>query len=136
MIGRVLLVVVAGTVQPQKWELPLVSHSDTMYTDLSRIERLAPHVYRAWSRYVYTRPMERGTEALVQKDYDCEQGRRRVVSAMFYDANHTVTWESKEPGRWIPVTRHKGRRQWEAVCAAAEGGLLTRFLSWLKRTLS
>jgi hypothetical protein len=75
------------------------------------------------------------TEALVEKEYDCRQGTRRVASAVFYNADRAVTWESKQPGPWTPVTRHKGRRQWLQVCTYVEGGVLSDFISWLKITL-
>ena len=136
-VGIISAVIVPGQAQAQaqKWELPLVSRQgDTMYTDLTGIQRVAPHVYRAWSKYVYPKPVDKATMALVQKDYDCERGMRRVVSAVFYDANHAVTWKSKQPGRWIPVTLLKGRRQWAAVCNVDEG-VLASLISWLKSKL-
>ena len=135
-VGFLLVVIVAGSARAQKWELPVVSRGgDTMYTDLAGIKRVAPHVYRAWSKYVYANPVDNEVEALVQKDYDCEQRTRRVVSAVFYDTRHIVTWESKELGRWTPVTRQKGQRQWSAVCTRAEGGVLANFMIWLKSRL-
>jgi len=136
-VGVIPLAIVAGPARSQahKWELPLVSRQgDTMYTDLAGIQRVAPHVYRAWSKYVYPKPVDNATVALVQKDYDCEQRMRRVVSAVFYDANNTVTWKSKEPGRWMTITFLKGRRQWAAVCRVEEGTLAS-FISWLKSKL-
>jgi hypothetical protein len=137
VLGLVLGGVVTRPVGAQQWELPVVNWSgDTMYTDLDQIERVAPHVYRAWSKYVYADPKENGAEALVQKEYDCEHRMRRVISAVFYDANHTVTWKSKKPGRWMPVTFLKGRRQWTAVCKQAEGRAPASFLTWLKSMFS
>src|SRR5215210_4197452 len=114
---------------PAQWELTLVTKGDSMYTDLSRIERIAPHVYRAWSKYVYVnRTPKSDTEALVQKEYDCKAASRRVVSAVFYDADRAVTWESKRPGPWTFVTRHKGRREWTQVCHRVERGVLSNFI--------
>jgi hypothetical protein len=134
--GVGLMVVLAAPAPAQQWELPLVSRGgDTMYTDLSRIERVAPHVYRAQSRYLYTKAVDNATEALVQKEYDCEQRRRRVFSAVFYDAKGAVTWEAKEPGPWTAVTRRKGEKQWEAVCVRAEGGVWANLISRLKSRL-
>jgi hypothetical protein len=136
VVGLVLVVVVARPARAQNWELTLVNRKgDSMYTDLHRIERVAPHVYRAWSKYVFVKPVSHDTEALVQKEYDCEEGRRRVFSAVFYDADHVVTWESKKPGPWTPVTRQKGRRQWSQVCNRIEGGVLANLISWLKSKL-
>jgi hypothetical protein len=137
IVGLLLVAVTAGPALAQKWELPLVSRNgDTMYTDLTRIERVEPHIYRAWSRYVYAKPADNGTEALVQKEYDCKQVRRRVVSAVFYDADHAVTWESKEPGAWVPATRNQGRKQWNAVCGEHDPGVLANLMSWLKSKVS
>ena len=136
MVGLVLVVIAAAPARAQKWELPLVSRNgDTMYTDLSRIQLVEPHVYRAWSRYVFAKAVDNGVQALVQKEYDCKQRRRRIVSAVFYDADHAVTWESKKQGKWAPVTRKKGRKQWSAVCNRVEGGLLTSLMSWWKSKL-
>jgi hypothetical protein len=137
LVGLVLTLALAPPAQPQHWQLTLDSSGDSMYTDLHRIERIAPHVYRAWSKYVYVQraDLHSDTEALVQKEYDCRQGTRRVVWAAFYDADGTVTWESKEPGPWTRVTRRKGGGQWLQVCTHVEGGALSNFLSWLKITL-
>lgn len=136
VVGLLLLVVISGRAAAQKWELPLVNRQgDTMYTDLAGIEHVAPHVYRARSKYVYAKPVDNGAEALVQKEYDCEQRKRRVVSAVFYDARGTVTWESKKPGPWTPVTRRKGEKQWAGVCDRVEGGLWANFISRLKSRL-
>lgn len=134
--GVSLVVVLASPAPAQQWELPLVSRGgDTMYTDLAGIERVAPHVYRAQSRYVYAKAVDNATEALVQKEYDCEQRRRRVFSAVFYDAKRTVTWEAKEPGPWTTVTRRKGEKQWAAVCNRVEGGVWANLISRLKSRL-
>lgn len=137
VVGLLLALVVATPVQAQQWQLTLVSRGDSMYTDLHRIEPIGPHVYRAWSKYVYVKRADpkSDTEALVQKEYDCRQGTRRVLSAVFYSADRAVTWESKQPGPWTPVTRHKGRRQWLQVCTHVEGGVLSDWISWLKITL-
>jgi hypothetical protein len=137
VVGLALTIIVASPAQAQHWQPTLDSTGDTMYTDLDRIERIAPHVYRAWSKYVYVERVgvNGDTEALVQKEYDCRKGTRRVVSAAFYNADGAVTWESKKPGPWTPVTRHKGRRQWLQVCTHVEGGVLSDFISWLKITL-
>ena len=135
IVGLVLVAVTVGPARAQKWELPLVRpNGDTMYTDLTRIELVEPHIYRAWSRYVYPKPVDNATEALVQKEYDCKRRSRRVFSAVFYDANHAVTWESKKPGKWVPVTRGYGRKQWNAVCGK-EDGALANLMSWLKSKL-
>jgi hypothetical protein len=136
VVGLLLLVVISSPAAAQKWELPLANRQgDTMYTDLAGIEQVAPHVYRTRSKYVYAKPVDNGAEALVQKEYDCEQRKRRVVSAVFYDARRTVTWESKEPGPWTAVTRRKGEKQWAAVCGRVEGGLWGNFISRLKSGL-
>jgi hypothetical protein len=132
-----LSVVLATPARAQHWELTLVSQGDSVYTDLRRIERVAPRVYRAWSRYVYLKPhdAETAAEALVQKEYDCGRGTRRVLSAVFYDADRTVTWESKEPGPSTPATRKKGRRQWSQVCDRVEGGRLAYLVAWIRVTM-
>ena len=131
----VQVAVTAGPAWAQKWELPLVTRNgDTMYTDLTRIDRVGSDVYSAWSRYVYANPVDNGTEALVRKEYDCKQRSRRIVSAVFYDANHAVTWESNQPGTWVPVSRGYGRKQWNAVCGK-EDGALANFMSWLRSKL-
>ena len=135
VVGLMLVVVVAQAAQAQNWELTAVIKGDSMFTDLDRIERVAPHVYRAWSKYVYVNPATRDTEAMVQKEYDCEQGKRRVFSAVFYNADRKVTWESKKPGPWTPVTRQKGRRQWSQVCNRVEGGVMANLIGWLKSKL-
>lgn len=137
LVGLALMIVLATPAHAQNWQLTLITKGDSMYTDLDRIERVAPSVYRAWSKYVYVKrvDMNSDAEALVQKEYDCRQGTRRVLSAVFYNAAGAVTWESKKPGPWTPVTRHKGRRQWLQVCTHVEGGVLSDFISWLKITL-
>ena len=138
LVGLVLTVIVATPVQAQHWELTLVTKGDSMYTDLDRIETVAPHVYQAWSKYVYIKraaPEGGDAEAMVLKEYDCKRGARRVLSAVFYDTTHTVTWESKKSGPWTPVTRHKGRRQWLQVCNRVEGGVLGNLMNWVKITV-
>lgn len=137
VVGLALTVIVATPAHAQNWQLTLISNGDSMYTDLGRIEQVAPHVYRAWSKYVYVKRVnaDSDTEALVQKEYDCEQGTRRVFSAVFYNADRAITWESQEPGPWTPVTRKKGQRQWSQVCSGVEGGVLFNLISWLKITL-
>lgn len=151
VLSLMLSLLPAGQEQPRHWELPIVSRNgDTMYTDLAGIERVAPHVYRAWSRYAYPAGSGGEVEALVQKEYDCLQRRRRILSAAFYDSGHRETWRSQAPGAWIPVTG-KGVRQWAAVCHRVEGSvdrasrlaellrrlaaLPARAVSWLKRSL-
>ena len=137
IVGLALTLIVATPAQAQHWQLTLTAKGHSMYTDLDRIERIAPNVYRAWSKYVYVNraDVNSDTEALVQKEYDCRQGARRVFSAAFYNAAGAVTWKSNDPGPWTPVTRHKGRRQWLQVCTQVEGGVLSHFISWLKITL-
>src|SRR5918992_2305213 len=110
VVGLLLTIITATPAQAQHWQLTLISKGDSMYTDLDRVERIAPHVYRAWSKYVYVKRVNvnSDTEALVQKEYDCRQGTRRVFSAAFYNAAGAVTWESSKPGPWTPVTRQKG----------------------------
>jgi hypothetical protein len=137
VVGLALTLILATPAQAQNWQLTLVSKGDSMYTDLEGIERVAPHVYRAWSRYTYVKRanVKTDAEALVQKEYDCRQGTRRVLSAVFYDADRTVTWETNQAGSWTPVTRQKGRRQWTQVCNQVEGGVLWNVISWVKINL-
>jgi hypothetical protein len=136
-VGITLVIMIATPAQAQQWQLTLISKGDSMYTDLGRIERVAPHVYRAWSKYVYVKraDVRSDAKALVQKEYDCQQGTRRVVSAVFYNADGAVTWQSKEPGPWTPVTLLKGRRQWQQVCTRVDGLALSDVIRWLKITL-
>jgi len=136
-LGVSLLLILTSSAHAQHWQLTLISKGDSMYTDLDRIEQVAPHVYRAWSKYVYLDRAKPNSdaEALVQKEYDCRLGTRRVYSAVFYDAAHAATWESNKPGPWTPVTRKKGQRQWSQVCSRVEGGVLFDIVSWLKITL-
>jgi hypothetical protein len=133
-VGITLVIMIATPAQAQHWQLTLDSRGDSMYTDLDRIERVAPHVYRAWSKYVYVKRAD-ATQALVQKEYDCQQGTRRVLSAAFYNADGAVTWQSKAPGPWTPVTLLKGRRQWQQVCTRVDGLALSDVIRWLKITL-
>ena len=79
--GLVLTVAVATSAEAQHWDLTLVSKGDSMFTDLDRIERVAPHVYRAWSKYVYVkRPSAKSdAKALVQKEYDCRRERTETA---------------------------------------------------------
>ena len=137
IVGLVLTGMVATSAQAQRWQLTTITKGDSMYTDLDRVEQVGPHVYRAWSKYVYLKRQNGKSDALalVQKEYDCRQGSRRVLSAVFYNADHAVTWESKQPGPWTPVTRHRGRRQWLQVCNRVEGGVLTNFRRWLTSKL-
>ena len=137
VVGLALALIVATPAHAQNWQLTLISKGDSMYTDLDRIERVAPHVYRAWSKYVYLKraDINSDTEALVQKEYDCREGTRRVLSAVFSRGGNGVTWESKEPGPWTPVTRHRGGRQWLQVCTHVEPGVLSHVTNWLKITL-
>jgi hypothetical protein len=137
IVGLALTFILVTPAQAQKWQLTLTSKGHSMYTDLDGVERVGPHVYRAWSKYVYVErvSVNSDAEALVQKEYDCQQGSRRVLSAVFYDVNGAVTWESKEPGPWTPVTRNKGQRQWSQVCSGVEEGVLFNLISWLKITL-
>jgi hypothetical protein len=137
LVGIALVLMIATPLQAQQWQLTLISKGDSMYTDLSRIERVAPHVYRAWSRYVYVNRADVHSDAtaLVQKEYDCGRGTRRVFSAAFYNADSALTWQSKEPGPWTPVTLLKGRRQWQQVCTRVEGMMLSDVIRWLKITL-
>jgi hypothetical protein len=135
-VGLALTLIVATPAEAQNWQLTLSSKGDSMFTDLDRIDRISPHVYRVWSRYVFAPGAGTSdTEALVEKEYDCQQRSRRVFSAVFYNADRAVTWESKNPGPWIPVTRHRGRGQWLQVCTRVEGRVLSNFISWLKITL-
>jgi hypothetical protein len=140
---RVALVLVglglvgAGPAQAQRWQLPLVnSQGDTMYTQVADIVEVAPNVYRAWSKYVYAKPSQGDVGALVKKDYDCENGTRRVVFAVYYGADRLTTSRSDRPGRWIPVTREKGYDQWAAVCARARWGELAGLVLWIERLVS
>jgi hypothetical protein len=135
--GLALTIVITTSAHAQNWQLTLISKGDSMYTDLERIEEVGPHVYRAWSKYVYVRRENANSdaEALVQKEYDCRQGTRRVFSAIFYNPDYAVTWESSDPGPWTPVTRKKGLRQWSQVCSHLEGGVFFTLVSWLKITL-
>jgi hypothetical protein len=128
---------VATSAQAQRWQLTTITKGDSMYTDLDRVEQVGPHVYRAWSKYVYLKRQNGNSDALalVQKEYDCRQGSRRVLSAVFYNADHAVTWASKQPGPWTPVTRQRGRRQWLQVCNRVEGGVLSNFTRWLTSKL-
>jgi hypothetical protein len=136
LAGLVLTVIVGTPVQAQHWALTTVSKDHNMYTDLERIDSVAPHVYQAWSKYVYRAPAEGGdAEGVVLKEYDCKRGTRRVLSAVFYDTAQAVTWESKKPGPSTPVTRHKGRRQWLQVCNRVEGGVLGNLMNWVKITM-
>ena len=137
LVGLAFTLLAATPAQAQHWQLTVISKGDSMFTDLDRIEQLAPHVYRAWSKYVYVKRIDANsdTEALVQKEYDCRQGTRRVLSAVFYNSRREVTWESSEPGPWTPVTRKKGRGQWLQVCTHVEGGVLYGLISWLKISL-
>jgi hypothetical protein len=128
---------VATSAQAQRWQLTTITKGDSMYTDLDRVEQVGPHVYRAWSKYVYLKRQNGNSDAqaLVQKEYDCRQGNRRVLFAVFYNADHAVTWESKQPGPWTPVTRQRGGRQWLQVCNRVEGGVLSNFTRWLTSKL-
>jgi hypothetical protein len=137
VVGLVLTVMVATSAHAQRWQLTTTTKGDSMYTDLDRVEQVSPHVYRAWSKYVYLRRQSGNSDAqaLVQKEYDCRQGSRRVLSAVFYNADQAVTWESKQPGPWTPVTRQRGRRQWLQVCNRVEGGVLSNFTRWLTSKL-
>lgn len=137
LVGLALTVIITAPAPAQNWRLTLVDKGDSMYTDLDRIVRVGPHVYRAWSKYVYVNRenVNGDAEALVQKEYDCQQATRRVFSATFYNAAHAVTWESNDPGPWTPVTRKKGQRQWSQVCSRVEGGMLSNLVNWLKITL-
>jgi hypothetical protein len=140
---RVVLILVvlirlgAQPVRAQVWALPLVNpQGDTMYTQLDAITQVAPNVYRAWSKYVYATPQNGDAGALVQKDYDCDDGMRRVVFAVFYDINRRKTSRSDHPGQWIPVTRTKGHEQWAAVCARARWGVLADLVLTLQNLFS
>jgi hypothetical protein len=137
VVGLVLTVSVATSAQAQRWQLTTITKGDSMYTDLDRVEQVGPHVYRAWSKYVYLKRQNGNSDAqaLVQKEYDCRQGNRRVLFAVFYNADHAVTWESKQPGPWTPVTRQRGGRQWLQVCNRVEGGVLSNFTRWLTSKL-
>jgi hypothetical protein len=137
VVGLVLTVMVATSAHAQRWQLTTTTKGDSMYTDLDRVEQVSPHVYRAWSKYVYLKRQNGNSDAqaLVQKEYDCRQGNRRVLFAVFYNADHAVTWESKQPGPWTPVTRQRGGRQWLQVCNRVEGGVLSNFTRWLTSKL-
>jgi hypothetical protein len=137
VVALVLTVIVATSAQAQRWQLTTITKGDSMYTDLDRVEQVGPHVYRAWSKYVYLKRQNGNSDAqaLVQKEYDCRQGNRRVLFAVFYNADHAVTWESKQPGPWTPVTRQRGGRQWLQVCNRVEGGVLSNFTRWLTSKL-
>ena len=137
VVWLALTIITTTSAHAQNWQLTLISKGDSMYTDLDRVEQVGPHVYRAWSKYVYVKRDHANSDAqaLVQKEYDCQRGSRRVFSAIFYNAAQTVTWESKDPGPWTPVTRKKGQRQWSQVCSHLEGGVIFGLISWLKITL-
>ena len=68
------------------------SNKDKYYIDRQSI-RLMPNGYkRAWVRNDYNKPSEFGdTSSKLYYEYDCNQGRRRILSASFYKGEEVTT---------------------------------------------